>query len=104
MEQSLVRRRRQGDRMKAGMLTAALGGAAVEMANPELNVLLSDVVENVILVILAEAVPPAGIDKVEYVVAAYKLDKVRAGPDTLFWGIPTLDRARVVYEEIMRTF
>jgi len=77
---------------------------AVQVANPELNVLMMNQGDDNLLVILAEKVPQTSDDEVVYVVASYVIDSLRLEPETVFWAIPTLDRARIVYEEVLRTF
>jgi len=77
---------------------------AVEVGNPELNVLMMNQGDDNLLVILAENVPQSSDEELTYVVASYVIDSLRLEPDTVFWHIPTLERARVVYEEVLRTF
>jgi len=78
--------------------------SAIEMYNPELNVLMTNAGDDNMFAILAEKVPQSSDEELVYVVAGYKMDQLRPEPDMLFWGIKDLDRARVVYEELVRTF
>lgn len=77
---------------------------AVQIANPELNVLMMDQGDDNLIVILAENVPQSSDEEVNYTVASYLIDKLRLEPSVLFFNIPTLSRARIVYEEVLRTF
>ena len=77
---------------------------AIAVYNPELNVLMMNGGDDDLFAILAEKVPQSSDEEVVYVVAAYRMNQLRPEPDILFWGIPTLDRAKVVYEEVTRTF
>ena len=77
---------------------------AAQVAHPEWNVLMTDRGDDDLLVVLAENVPQSSDEETTYSVAAYRIDKPNLEPDTYFWRIPTLERARVVYEEVLRTF
>ena len=85
-------------------LAKQLMALAVQAANPELNVLMMNQGDDNLLVILAENVPQSSDEELTYTVASYLIDKLRLEPDVLFLNIPTLSRARIVYEEVLRTF
>lgn len=86
------------------MVAKNLMAIAVQVANPELNVLMMNQGDDNLLVILAENVPQSSDDELTYTVASYLIDKLQLEPTVLFLNIPTLSRARVVYEEVLRTF
>jgi len=77
---------------------------AVQVSNPELNVLMMNQGDDNLLVVLAENVPQSSDEEVTYTVASYLIDRPRLEPTIWFRSIPTLERARVVYEEVLRTF
>ena len=77
---------------------------AVQVTNPELNVLMMNQGDDNLLVILAENVPQDSEQELTYTVASYLIDKLQLEPSVLFLNIPTLSRARIVYEEVLRTF
>lgn len=77
---------------------------AIELYNPELDVIMMNAGDDNLFAILAEKVPLTSDEESVYVVAGYKMDKLKPEPDVIFWGIKTLDRAKVVYEELVRTF
>ena len=77
---------------------------AIAVYNPELNVLMMNGGDDSLLAILAEKIPQSSDEEVVYVVVGYRMDRLRPEPDVLFWGIKTLERAKVVYEELVRTF
>ena len=77
---------------------------AIETMNDEWNVLMMDQGDDNLLLILAENVPQSSDEEVDYTVAAYRIDGPNFEPDVYFWAIPTLERAKIVYEEVLRTF
>lgn len=77
---------------------------AIELYNPELNVLIMNAGDDNLFAVLAEKVPQSSDEELIYIVAGYRMDMLRPEPDVLFWGIKTLERAKVVYEELVRTF
>jgi hypothetical protein len=76
---------------------------AVRAYNPELNVLASEMGENDMLVIMAEKYPQSSDEEMTYVVASYRLSTLILEPEVCFDGIVNLERARIVFEELVRT-
>jgi hypothetical protein len=75
---------------------------AVEAANPELNVLISELAGEDILVVMAEKVPQSSDEGLTYVVASYRIDAINFEYNILFEDILTLERAQVIFDELMK--
>jgi len=75
---------------------------AVGMANPELNVLVSELVGEDILVVMAEKVPQSSDEGLTYVVVSYRIDAINFQYNILFEDILTLERAQIVFDELMK--
>ena len=76
---------------------------AVELMNPELNVLVSELIEENRLVVMAEMIPQSSEDELFYVVTCYRLDRLDMKPEIRVNRIPTLERAQIVFEEFSRS-
>jgi hypothetical protein len=75
---------------------------AAETANPELNVLVSELVGRDIVIILAEKVPQSSDEGLTYVVASYRIDAINFEYNILFEDILTLERAQIVFDELLK--
>ena len=75
---------------------------AVEMANPELNVLISDLAGKDTVIVLAEKVPQSNDEGLTYAVASYRIDAINFQYNILFEDILTLERARIIFDELLK--
>lgn len=56
-----------------------------------------------LLTVLARNEPVTSDEPETFTVASYSIDEPELRPEVYFGWIPTLERARVVYEEVLRT-
>ncbi len=70
---------------------------AVQVTNPELNVLMMNQGDDNLLVILAENVPQDSEQELTYTVASYLIDNLQLEPSVLFLNIPTLSREQGLF-------
>jgi len=76
---------------------------AVRMGYPELNILDMYGGIDCPLYVLAEEVPQSSDQELKYMVGVYDMDRAIMNPRLSVWGIPTLERAQVVFEEMKRS-
>jgi hypothetical protein len=76
---------------------------AFEIDNANLNVLVMELADDNVLFVMAEKVPQSSDEVVTYLVALYRIEKLKVEPEVVFRDIPTLQRAQVVFEELRRS-